>query len=119
MKINVEKENLEKLAQIIYLGDIVINGYKKSNELKTDYSMLAEDIYGQILENLPQVKSKYKYKCLRTSLSRQRYPTSATISTIRSKTTYQNITTPYSLICLLSKTNNKSGLKLNPPLNFG
>ena len=69
MKINVEKENLEKLAQIIYLGDIVINGYKKSNELKTDCSILAEDIYGQILENLPQVKSKYKYKNMPTHKS--------------------------------------------------
>ncbi|MDE7078630.1 MAG: hypothetical protein K2O95_00760 [Clostridia bacterium] len=61
MKIEVKKEDLEKLAQFIYLGNLVINGYKKTIEVKTDYAQFAQDIYRQIIENIPQVKLNYKF----------------------------------------------------------
>ena len=61
MKIEVKKEDLEKLAQFIYLGNTIINGYKKNNEVKTDYALLAQDIYRQIIENIPERKSNYKF----------------------------------------------------------
>ena len=64
MKITVKKQDLQKLAQFIYLGNTVINGYKKNDEINVEYAQFAQDIYKQIMEFFPEKKSKYIFKNL-------------------------------------------------------
>ncbi len=64
MNITVKKQDLEKLAQFIYLGNTVINGYKKNDEINVEYAQFAQDIYKQIMEFFPEKKSKYIFKNL-------------------------------------------------------
>lgn len=64
MNITVKKQDLQKLAQFIYLGNTVINGYKKNDEIKVEYAQFAQDIYKQIMEFFPEKKSKYIFKNL-------------------------------------------------------
>ena len=62
MKINVNKEHLENLAQMIYLGNTVINGYRKTDEVKSNYNSLADDIYKQIIDVIPQSALNYRFE---------------------------------------------------------
>ncbi len=64
MNITVKKQDLQKLAQFIYLGNTVINGYKKNDEINVEYAQFAQDIYKQIMEFFPEKKSKYIFKNL-------------------------------------------------------
>ncbi len=64
MNITVKKQDLEKLAQFIYLGNTVINGYKKNDEINVEYAQFAQDIYKQIMKFIPEKKSKYIFKNL-------------------------------------------------------
>ena len=64
MNITVKKQDLQKLAQFIYLGNTVINGYKKNDEIKVEYAQFAQDIYKQIMKFIPEKKSKYIFKNL-------------------------------------------------------
>ncbi|MDE7216357.1 MAG: hypothetical protein K2O08_06070 [Clostridia bacterium] len=61
MNIAVKKQDLKKLAQFIYLGNTVINGYKKNEEVNVEYAQFAQDIYRQIIEVIPETKSTYKF----------------------------------------------------------
>lgn len=64
MNITVKKQDLQKLAQFIYLGNTVINGYKKNDEINVEYAQFAQDIYKQIMKFIPEKKSKYIFKNL-------------------------------------------------------
>lgn len=64
MNITVKKQDLQKLAQFVYLGNTVINGYKKNDEINVEYAQFAQDIYKQIMEFFPEKKSKYIFKNL-------------------------------------------------------
>ncbi len=64
MNITVKKQDLQKLAQFIYLGNTVINGYKKNDEINVEYEQFAQDIYKQIMKFIPEKKSKYIFKNL-------------------------------------------------------
>ena len=62
MKIEVKNEDTQRLAQLLYLGNIVINGYRKSNEILNDYEELAQNVYSQILQTSPELEFIYQYK---------------------------------------------------------
>ena len=62
MEIKIKKEDTTKLASLIYLGNLVINGYKKSKEVKSEYVRLADDIYRQIIEIVPINTLNYEFK---------------------------------------------------------
>ena len=64
MNITVKKQDLQKLAQFIYLGNTLINGYNKNDEINVEYAQFAQDIYKQIMEFFPEKKSKYIFKNL-------------------------------------------------------
>lgn len=64
MNITLKKQDLQKLAQFIYLGNTVINGYKKNDEINVEYAQFAQDIYKQIMKFIPEKKSKYIFKNL-------------------------------------------------------
>ncbi len=70
MNITVKKQDLQKLAQFIYLGNTVINGYKKNDEINVEYEQFAQDIYKQIMKFIPEKKSKYIFKNLPKDLRR-------------------------------------------------
>ena len=64
INIPLKKQDLQKLAQFIYLGNTVINGYKKNDEINVEYAQFAQDIYKQIMKFIPEKKSKYIFKNL-------------------------------------------------------
>ena len=71
MNITVKKQDLQKLAQFIYLGNTVINGYKKNDEINVEYAQFAQDIYKQIMKFIPEKKSKYIFKNLPNERSKE------------------------------------------------
>ena len=62
MEIKIKKEDTTKLASLIYLGNLVINGYKKSKEVKSEYVRLTDDVYRQIIEIVPINTLNYEFK---------------------------------------------------------
>ena len=71
MNITVKKQDLQKLAQFIYLGNTVINGYNKNDEINVEYAQFAQDIYKQIMKFIPEKKSKYIFKNLPNERSKE------------------------------------------------
>lgn len=62
MKIEIKKENYKQLVQCIYLGNLILNEYRKGEEGKNEYSEFMESVLMQIVNANPQTQSKYKFK---------------------------------------------------------
>ncbi|MDE6441838.1 MAG: hypothetical protein K2L12_03680 [Clostridia bacterium] len=60
MKIEIKEENYKQLVQCVYLGNLVINGYRKVGEEKEEYSKFTQNLLSQFAAALPD-KPKYKF----------------------------------------------------------
>lgn len=61
MEIRIEKENYGQLVQCVYLGNLVINEYRKEGEVKSKYSDFLESILKQVVKTMPRKKPKFKF----------------------------------------------------------
>ena len=62
MKIEIKQENYKELVQCIFLGNLVVNGYRKNNETKKEYSDFVDGILSQIINSVPQKEPNYKFE---------------------------------------------------------
>lgn len=52
MQIEIKKENYKQLVQCIYLGNLILNEYKKGDEGNNEYSEFVENVLMQIVNGL-------------------------------------------------------------------
>ena len=64
MKIQIKEENYKELIQCVYLGNLVINEYRKVGEDKREYADFLEDVLSQIVKAMPKDKTKFKCKAI-------------------------------------------------------
>ncbi len=62
MQIEIKKENYKQLIQCIYLGNLILNEYRKGEEGKNEYSDFVESVLMQVVKATPQAQSKLKLK---------------------------------------------------------
>ncbi len=62
MQIEIKKENYKQLVQCIYLGNLILNEYRKGKEGKNEYSDFMESVLIQIVKATPQTQPKFKFK---------------------------------------------------------
>ncbi len=59
MKIQIKQENYKQLVQCIYLGNLVINEFRKVGEEKKEYADFLEDVLLQIVKSMPKTELKF------------------------------------------------------------
>ena len=64
MKIEIKKRNYKQLVECIYLGNLIINGYRKDDEIKREYSEFVNGVLMQIVKFSPRSQSECVLKCL-------------------------------------------------------
>ncbi len=62
MQIEIKKENYKQLVQCVYLGNLILNEYRKSEEGNNEYVDFMENILMQIVKATPKIQSKFKFK---------------------------------------------------------
>lgn len=62
MQIEIKKENYKQLVQCIYLGNLILNEYRKGKEGKNEYSDFVESVLTQIVRGTAHTQSKFELK---------------------------------------------------------
>lgn len=62
MEIQIKQENYKQLVQCIYLGNLVINEFRKVGEEKKEYADFLEDVLLQIVKSMPKTELKFGYE---------------------------------------------------------
>jgi len=62
MEIEIKQENYKQLVQCIYLGNLIINEYRKCGDEKKEFSLFMEDILKQIIKTANQESAKLVLK---------------------------------------------------------
>ncbi len=60
MKIEIKEQNYKHLVQCVYLGNLVINEYRKEADSKKEYSDFLDSLLTQLVDTAPKSKSKIK-----------------------------------------------------------
>lgn len=61
MEIRIEKENYRQLMQCVYLGNLVINEFRKDGEAKSKYSDFLESIIKQVVKAMPKEEPRFVF----------------------------------------------------------
>lgn len=64
MQIEIKKENYKQLVQCIYLGNLIINEYKKGTAAENEYSEFTKNVFTQIALSLPENQNTLNLKNL-------------------------------------------------------
>ncbi|MDE5654537.1 MAG: hypothetical protein K2I46_02900 [Clostridia bacterium] len=64
MELQIKQENYKQLVQCIYLGNLVINEYRKAGEEKKEYADLLEDVLLQIVKSMPKTELNFEFKAI-------------------------------------------------------
>lgn len=63
-KIEIKKKNYKQLIECIYLGNLIINGYRKDDEIKREYSDFVNGVLMQIVKSNPEPQTVYEFRAL-------------------------------------------------------
>lgn len=61
MEIRIEKENYRQLVQCVYLGNLVINEFRRDGDVKSEYSDFLESILKQVVKVMPSEKPRFVF----------------------------------------------------------
>ena len=62
MQITIQEENYKELVQCVYLGNLIINEYRKEKEVKKEYIDFIENIFMQVVKAMPKTPTRFTFK---------------------------------------------------------